>query len=162
MFFQSVSSLFATYDRGVVFKNRSFKKFADEDGNFTLEKVLVGIATVTVVADGFARYTLPVIISAETPSVPELVLEAEVAKSQIRGLIRSFNGIPVQAKLLLEPSGILIEMDSDGLFSMDVPLGKYSVTILATGHKSQTFTVVVEANGVSVINVELMRIKKKR
>jgi len=42
-----------------------------------------------------------------------------------------------------------------GRFEVDVPPGRYRVTISASGYQTQQRTVDVEENGVTVLNVDL-------
>jgi hypothetical protein len=72
------------------------------------------------------------------------------------GLVRSAaNGEPVPARLdVLETRGTAA-VDSEGLFSVDVPEGTYNIRIAAQGYLSQTKLVTVKAGDRAIFNVDL-------
>lgn len=93
------------------------------------------------------------------PAAPETVAPeddtAATHDSQIRGVVRSFDGQPVLARVSVEPGALSSETGADGKFAIDVAPGRYTVTLQAKGYKSQTKTCVVDQGGITVLNVEL-------
>jgi hypothetical protein len=97
----------------------------------------------------------------------DLTLERRPPQGQIRGLVRSLRGAPVAADISIEPeaadassgSGVAREparrRAESGRFEVDVPPGRYRVTISASGYQTQQRKVDVEENGVTVLNVDL-------
>jgi hypothetical protein len=102
-----------------------------------------GAATVAIAAGGRARVVV--------------TLEHDLPPGQLRGVIRSTRGAPVAATLTLAPGGHEVRCGADGRFQLDVPPGPYQVTIAASGHKPQTRAVVIEQDGVTILNVDLAR-----
>jgi hypothetical protein len=82
-------------------------------------------------------------------------VEGEPLSSQLRGLVRSFSGEKIPAKVTVEPIGAELTCQEDGTFQLDVPPGAYEVHVRAPGFLSQTRKVVVEENGVSILNIDL-------
>ena len=74
---------------------------------------------------------------------------------QIRGNIRSFKGAPLRAAVVVSPGDQRLSTSADGKFSLEVPAGHYSVHLSAPGYKPQTRDVVVDEDGITVLNVEL-------
>ncbi|HET8932765.1 MAG TPA: carboxypeptidase-like regulatory domain-containing protein [Polyangiales bacterium] len=93
--------------------------------------------------------------AAMTPETPPPAEVAETHDNQIRGVVRSFDGQPVQARVSVEPGALTSTTGADGKFSLDVPPGRYSVTLQAHGYRSQTKACVVDPGGITVLNVEL-------
>jgi hypothetical protein len=85
-----------------------------------------------------------------------IVAAAETTSdSQIRGVVRSFRGQPILAHVLVEPGARTAETGPGGEFSLNVPPGRYTVTLRAEGFAPQTKTCVVDQAGITVLNVEL-------
>ena len=80
---------------------------------------------------------------------------AEPARGQIRGNVRAFSGAPLRATISVEPGGMRTSTAADGKFSLEVAPGKYTVQLRASGYKSQDREVVVDEEGITVLNVEL-------
>lgn len=76
---------------------------------------------------------------------------------QLRGLIRSFNGVGLRATVRVEPIGVESHTDEEGAFAIDVPPGTYQVQIVTKGFKPQSREVRIEENGVTVLNADLRR-----
>jgi hypothetical protein len=139
------------------------RNFADDgDGRFSLRGMSPGPATVVVTAPGFDESRTPVQLAAAAPLSVEVALRRSLPSGQIRGTVRSFDGRVVTATVVVSPSDGASTPDTElrseaGLFQADVPPGRYQVVIEAAGHAAQTRTVVVERNGVTVLNVDLRR-----
>jgi hypothetical protein len=57
----------------------------------------------------------------------------------------------------IEPLGTRLTADRDGAFQLDLPPGKYEVVIEARGHLTQRRSIEVRADGVVVLNADLLR-----
>jgi hypothetical protein len=79
----------------------------------------------------------------------------EQGSAQVRGNIRGFSGEPLHATIRLKPRDLKASTDDEGHFELDLPPGDYTVRIRAFGYVSQSRRIVVEPNGVTVLNVEL-------
>jgi hypothetical protein len=91
-----------------------------------------------------------------TAMVP-FVLEPALPPGQLRGLVRSFRGRPLPAKLRIEPIGLEARCDARGQFEIDLPPGEYEVSIDADSYRAQKRRVRVERDGVTILNVDLRR-----
>jgi hypothetical protein len=83
--------------------------------------------------------------TAEAPRLPS---------GQLRGLVRSLSGRPIQAEIRVEPTGRALRA-AGGRFEIDVAPGTYEVTIAAPGFATQKRRVQVEQNGVTLLDVDL-------
>ena len=76
---------------------------------------------------------------------------------QLRGLVRSFKGQALAAKVRIEPMGLESSTDKNGFFQIDVPPGDYEIVIEAPGFASQRRKTHVEQQGVVIVNADLTR-----
>jgi uncharacterized membrane protein len=104
--------------------------------------------------------TLDVTLSLERPNVIVVQLEPAAPTGQVRGLVRSFTGKGLAARVRIDPVGTELSTERDGTFAVDVPPGDYEVVIEASGHETQRRTVKVERDGVVVLNADLLRGKR--
>jgi hypothetical protein len=130
------------------------------DGRYTLRDVTPGPATVVVRASGHEDSRTAVQLRPGQPLAVDVALVRKLPSGQIRGTVRSFQGRGIAATIQVsgaEGNGpVASELRSDGgAFQVDVPPGRYQVLIQAPGHAPQTRTVLVERNGVTVLNVDL-------
>lgn len=126
------------------------------DGHFEVPDVPEGEATVRVTVPYFNPLEWTAEVQAgETwrQEVPPMQ-ESEVG-SQIRGLVRNLDGLPVSAKIVVTPGGHSLSADEMGEFQLDVEPGTYSVVIEAKGYRKQVRKVTVGKNSVEILNVDL-------
>jgi Carboxypeptidase regulatory-like domain len=94
------------------------------------------------------------------PGAP-LVIDVQLAPApptgQVRGLVRSFSGAGLKARVRIEPLGKEIQTDAAGTFQLDVPPGTYEVMVEAAGHEAQRRRVEVPEDGVVILNADLLR-----
>ena len=128
-------------------------------GTYGLDDVQQGSATVIVQADRLQTRTLQIDVG-EGPVTLTAQLDAAAETGQIRGLIRSFSGAALSARIFVEPGGTELRTAKDGSFSVDVAPGKYQVVVEAPGHQSQRRRVEVTADGVVILNADLRRGKR--
>ena len=135
---------------------KDFETTTDSTGSYTLSDVPVGEGTLVIEMEGFDSVEKMLVLT-DTPSIQEPSTLTEVLSSptQLRGQIRSISGDPLKAKLVITPGNHTVETDETGLFSIDLPKGKYRVIISAHGRKTQKKRVVIEENSVTIINVDL-------
>ncbi len=147
--------------------DRTFETDTDQQGAFRFDEVPLGEASLRATAEGFEDSEWTVRVTVDMPaqqphqmikSVPET---PETPVAQLRGLIRSFNGKPLSATITIEPLGKKLHTDAKGQFEVDVPPGAYVVAIRSYGYETQRRRVTVDTNGVSIINADLRK-KKKR
>jgi uncharacterized membrane protein len=88
---------------------------------------------------------------------------ALVAKTSIgvlRGLIRSFaseplEGAEVTAVEVKTGKATQIKADAEGEFEVELPPGRYRVTIRASGYRTHNRAMKIAANNVAILNVDL-------
>jgi hypothetical protein len=116
-----------------------------------------GKATLRVVAEGYEPSVQEIEISSLGPQRVQVDLEAIGPQAQIRGLVRSFGGRGLRAHIRVEPLGLDAAADEAGFFELDVPPGRYDVHIEADGYRPQQKSVVVEKDGVIILNADLLK-----
>jgi len=139
----------------------------DQQGAFRFDEVPVGEASLRTTADGFedSEWTVQVITDMPAQKPHQLiksVTEApETPVAQLRGLIRSFAGKPLSATITISPLGKKLTTDANGQFEIDVPPGAYMVVIRSYGYQTQRRQVTVDVNGVSIVNADLRKKRRK-
>lgn len=131
-------------------------------GEYEFPNVPIGQGTLTVSADGFEPVESVVEVTKEMSAVGRLTLSEAVRSqgSQLRGQILSFKGKPIKARITITPGNTDLETDESGNFTVDLPAGKYTVLIRATGYHRQTRKVEIEENSVTILNADL-RLRNK-
>ena len=76
--------------------------------------------------------------------------------------VRAVDGSPLQAVIRISPLGRDFETDEQGEFEVDIPPGRYRVYVSAEGYALQRRTVVIEENGVTMLNVDLRPERRRR
>ncbi|MEM9194616.1 MAG: carboxypeptidase regulatory-like domain-containing protein [Myxococcota bacterium] len=128
------------------------------DGDFVMEDVPSGgPLRLTVRADGFREGEGTATIRPGEEADVSVELERDLPDAEIRGVIQSFRGDPVQATVRVEPIGEETTAEEDGTFEVDVPPGSYEVVITADGYQEQRRPVTVERQGVIILNIDLRR-----
>jgi hypothetical protein len=90
-------------------------------------------------------------------AVPPITLDPQLPPGQLR--VRVINAgtgraIP-DASVAIEPGGTTASSDKDGKLSVDLPPGRYKITVTARGLAVQQLDVNIEQNGVAIKNIEL-------
>jgi hypothetical protein len=129
----------------------------DQNGSFVIEQVPVGPATVTVTASGFKAVETSLNVTAKPATMLNAQLEPDLPAAQIRGMIRSFQGKPLAARIVIDPPGTEVMTDPSGLFQVDVEPGTYTVTVNADGYTEQRLTLEVGESAVVVFNADLVK-----
>lgn len=120
------------------------------DGTFTLSGVPRD-AVLVIEAEGYRPQEL-------APGADlEISLARDLPTGALRGLVRSRNGRPLSAHVVVEPGHLEATTDEDGVFEIELAPGRYEVSIEADGHVTQNRTVEVEVDGVTVLNADLGR-----
>lgn len=129
----------------------------DADGNYTFENVALGPATLHTEAEGHTPNDRTIEIAAGESTMEPSQLALAVPRGQLRGMIRSYDGSPLEATIRVEDLGLEARSDAEGFFEIDVPPGEHTVVIEAPRHRGQRRTADVPENGVTVMNVDLRR-----
>lgn len=123
---------------------------------YGLERVPAGEATLRVSAARLLTHEQPITLRAGTPLAVDVKLAPAPPTGQVRGLIRSFSGTGLRARVRVEPLGKEIQTDASGTFQLDVPPGAYEVVVEAPGHATQRRQLRVPEDGVVILNADLL------
>ena len=121
------------------------------------EHTLPKARTVTIVAsaDGYVEKSQQVDSKPGETKEINFRLDKVIPPGQLKGVVQSFGGTPLQATIRIDSIGVEVKAESDGTFEVDVPPGEYQVTVQADGYVDQTRTVRIEREGVTLLNVDL-------
>jgi hypothetical protein len=128
----------------------------DDDGNYRIDAAPIGDGKLRASGEGIKPVERDVTLGSEPVKV-EVMAPVALPTAQVRGLVRSFQGKPVKAKIRVEPSGQEITTDDKGAFVVDVEPGEYEVVIEAAGYETQRRNVKVAKQGVVVLNADLVK-----
>jgi hypothetical protein len=126
----------------------------DGSGRFSLSGKAGDTLTIHAEAAGYEPVTESVALAPDRAATVTLTLHRKLPSGQIRGLIRSFKGVGLDAEVKIEPGDKTLRA-KDGRFEADVAPGTYEVTITAPGFETQRRRVDVEQNGVTLLNADL-------
>jgi len=90
-------------------------------------------------------------------TAPKITLDPMLPPGQLRGVIRSVgSGRPIDgATVTVDPGGVTQTTGSDGKFTVDLPPGRYKITVTAKGLAQQQLDVNIEQNGVAIKNIDM-------
>lgn len=123
------------------------------DGRFRLKRVPAGPATVFIEAEGFDTWSSPLPEDASEPL--SIALERALPAGELRLRVRTYTNAPLAATARLEPLGVSLETDASGEYRGQIPPGRYRMTVTAEGYREQQRRVVIEENGVTVLNIDM-------
>lgn len=130
---------------------------SDAEGRFRIEPAAPGTGTLTMTAKGLAEVGRSLELSQGQSQEVQLETRIDVPRAQLRGTVRSRGGKRLTATITIYPAKTKFATDAEGYFEADVEPGDYKVRIRAYGFRSQNRDVVVQDNGVTVLNVELKK-----
>jgi hypothetical protein len=131
----------------------------DAAGHHREDQVPLGAAKIVVSAPGFPTGERSLELVAGAPGKLRVELKALPSPSQVRGIVRSFGGTGLIAKIRVEPLGTESMTGLDGRFEIDVPPGSHEVVIEANGYQPQRRKITVDPEGVVILNAELTKKK---
>jgi hypothetical protein len=134
---------------------------SDASGRHAEEHAALGPGEVSISAEGFEPLRRQFVLEAGVPLKLELKLTALPPPSQLRGVVRSFGGQGLAARVRVESLGIDVATDATGAFQIDVPPGDYEITIEADGYDAQKRRVRVDPKGVVILNADLTKSRRK-
>lgn len=124
---------------------------------YRLGQLPAGNARLRVDAERLEPQVVDVELSAKHQNVVRVQMKAATVDGQVRGVVRSEGGGGLAATVRIEPLGTRLTADRDGAFQLDLAPGKYEVVIEARGHLTQRRSIEVRADGVVVLNADLLR-----
>lgn len=153
----------------VVLKTHTGTAVTDDKGAFTVAALPIGKtvdgktelddtgAEVTVEVANKKPATATLTLTKGVNAMPRLALEPLLPPGQLRAVIINVgNSRPVAgATVTIDPGGTVATSGPDGKFTVDLPPGKYKITVNARGLAQQQLDVTIEQNGVAIKNIEL-------
>jgi uncharacterized membrane protein len=128
---------------------------ADELGRYSFAPVAPGSYTLGVTAPGWKPAQEQLELAAGDTRELNISLLRDVPQGQIRGTVRRFNGQPIVATVTIAELSVEQKTHEDGTFEVDVPPGRYTVAVTASGFRQQSRAAQVELHGVAILIVEL-------
>jgi hypothetical protein len=148
-------------DAIVEIANDSGTRILDFRGGSTFfgDALPVGPARLKVKAELMRDWERDVMIVGGGPS--ELRVDMVLAENsgQIRGSVRAFDGSSLPAHVRIEPGAREVQAGPDGVFSLDVPPGKYRIKLWLVGYQPQERVVEIGKSGVMVLNVDMQKVQ---
>jgi hypothetical protein len=135
-------------------EGRSYAAETTAEGRFQLADLPRGTGRLTVTGRGITATEQPVRLDGADVEV-HLSVVRRAPGAQLRGLVRSFEGVPLPANVRVVRAALSVTADSAGRFVLELPPGVYRVEIECGGYLTQRRSVRVQKNGVTVLNVEL-------
>jgi hypothetical protein len=140
--------------------DRSEPLTGDDSGRYRNDHIPKGPAKLVIEAPGYEPFERELVVEPGKRVTLPATLKSLPPPSQVRGVVRSFGGQALVAKVRVDPLGIETTTDATGAFQVDVAPGSYDVTIEAEGYENQRRQVRVDAQGVVILNADLVRKKK--
>jgi hypothetical protein len=125
-----------------------------DDGSYALLALPRGLAEISIEGVGLVKITQTIALDRANVELPLRVARRE-EHTQLRGLVRSFAGRPLAAKVRVSSADESVTADKDGRFVLELRPGNYEVDIECDGYLTQRRRVSVQENGVTLLNVEL-------
>ena len=127
----------------------------DGDGLWQVAELPLGGAHFRIVAEGLDVVEGMLEIAPGAAVETASAMTRTVPRGEIRGVVQASNGRALAARIEIRPLDRVLVADAEGGFATEVAPGEYDVVVSAPGHRTQTRHVVVEAQGVIVLNVQL-------
>jgi len=124
-------------------------------GQYRLEQAPPGPARLHIHSAGREDIDRDVTVESGGAQKVDLRSRPALPPGQLRGLVRSFKGKPLAARVRAEPLGKVTQTDAEGFFQIDVPPGDYELVIDAPGYAEQRRKTHVEQQGVVIVNADL-------
>jgi len=130
-----------------------------EDGAFATE-LHGGALAFTARAAEYQDGATQASVAPGTSGTVSIQLVRKIRQGQLRGQVLSFDGKPLAASITVRGKTTTTgATDAEGLFSMELPDGTFSVEITSPGYATQKRSVAIKLNGVTVLNVDLRSAK---
>jgi hypothetical protein len=135
----------------------------DADGEYRFEEIerQDGLR-VRIRAEGYDESTREVELdeSGRTALGSQELSRSGPVGGALRGLIRDFDGTPLEAEISISPGDHRARADAEGRFEVDLPPGNYEVQIRAQGYAPQRRRIQVTENEVVILNVDMRRARR--
>jgi len=128
---------------------------ADDTGAFAIEYA-GGAVKISAQAPQYQGNTVDANVAPGAAGTIDIVLARAARQGQLRGQVLSFAGKPLAATVTIKGATTLTtKTDADGQYTIDLPDGAFEVTIESPGHTTQTRSVKIKIDNVTVLNVDL-------
>lgn len=155
----------------VKLKGKAGSNVTDGKGVYTVGRLPIGktidgrtelddaAAEISVEVAGKKPATVTANLEKGSNPVPPITLDPMLPPGQLRGgVVNAGNGRPIAgATITIEPGELTITSGADGKFTVDLPPGRYKITVTARGMSQQQLDVIIEENGVAIKNIELRK-----
>jgi hypothetical protein len=135
--------------------DRSLSTHCDEQGEFVFNDVPPGRYRLRATAGGWKIEERTVELDPGAAAPVELAARRELPTGQIRGTVRSFDGKPLAATVLIHALRLERRTDASGAFEIDAAPGEYDVIVKVPGYGDQKRRARVELRGVAILIMEL-------
>jgi len=127
------------------------------DGSYTLEGAGPGVTKVTVKAKGYKDSDDAAQVPPEGVATLDftLVKQGEKLMATIRGSVQAASGRKIKGTVKISDVNLTIPIKGDGRFVVQVPGGKYTLTIEAAGYVTQVKTVEVADGDQAIFHADL-------
>ncbi|MEW5741417.1 MAG: carboxypeptidase regulatory-like domain-containing protein [Myxococcota bacterium] len=138
------------------------EKKTGPDGAFTLEGVGPGPVTVTAALAGYEKGEEVVQVPPEATATVTLTLKATgvKAKATVKGLVVGSDGAVPKATVRVVELKKTVTVRGDGRFELEVPGGRYTLTIQAKGYVTQSKVVEVADGDQAIFHAELEKVRR--
>lgn len=133
----------------------------DERGAFTLERVGPGPVTITAAMTGFEKGEEVVQVPPEASAAITFTLKATGVrtKATVKGLVLGADGAVPKATVRLVEKKLTVKVKPDGRFELEVPGGRYTVTIQAPGYVTQSKVLELADGDQAIFHAELEKLR---
>lgn len=155
----------------VKLKNHTGTAVTDGQGAYSVARLPIGKtvdgktelddtgAELTIEVDNKKPASATLTLARGGNAVPRITLEPMLPPGQLRAVIINVgNSRPVAgATVTIEPGGLTATSGPDGKFTVDLPPGRYKLTVTAKGLAQQQLDVNIDPNGVAIKNIDMHR-----
>lgn len=127
----------------------------DAEGRFSFDDLPAGTAEVVIRTSGYRTSTQTIELRRGGREELEVQLDAGLPEGQLQGTVRSIDGRPLRAFVLISGEREPRRAGEDGTFEFSVAPGRYQLRIGLRGYREERRTIVVEENGVVMLNIDL-------
>jgi hypothetical protein len=133
---------------------------ADADGKFTTT-LDGGQLQITARAKEYKQSMTETTVAPGSSGPLTVQLVRAIRAGQLRGQVLAFDGQPLEATITVKGAkgNASAKTDAQGNFTVELAEGTFSVEITSTGFVSQTRSVKIKLDGVTVLNVDLRSTK---
>ena len=128
-------------------------------GEFSLDSLPPGEGTLHVEAPGYEPIDKPLTLAVGKREDLDLTLEAMArqGKAIIRGTVRSAHGSRLKATVVIPEANLRNQLQRNGAFVFEVPPGRYTLKVSASGHRTQSKSFELAGGEESIFSIELRR-----